>query len=44
MGILLRNQVWDTCLGFCFGIQLLDSGLGLKLGIHVCGYGYEIQV
>ena len=31
-------------LGFRFGIQVLDSGLGLKLGIHVWSSSYEIQV
>ena len=40
----MRNQVWDTGLGFWFGIQVLDSGLALKLGIHVRSSSYEFQV
>ena len=45
-------QVWysnfNSCLGFRFGIHVLDTGLGLRFGIQVLypdgGFRVKIQV
>ena len=35
MRLMLKIEVWDSGLGFRFGIQVWDSGLGFRFGIQV---------